>query len=134
MSSATPDTTGQIVAQYTNPGISICIDKGWYPGTQLYQNVRKLETLHTLDAVSTAKADAIIKESADQRYGCGWGAGSVLFPITDEQVAKLVELEAQAKADAEAKEAELDAAEAAEFRTARGLTLNEDMACEDSSY
>jgi hypothetical protein len=91
----------------------IYTDNGHYEGTILELNVRKLGLVQKLENISIMNDYARAITESVEGYGCGWGDTSKLYPVTDEQVDKLIKLneeigaerkareEAQYKADAE---------------------------------
>ena len=85
------DTTGQLVMRLTDSmtRIEIARDGGSYEGAIAELNVRMLDILHTLKLnLRHAGVRAIFDRG--EGYGCGWGEGSSLYPITEAEMGALV--------------------------------------------
>ncbi len=118
------DTTGQVVMQITDNGAMIAEDLGWYKGTIEAYNVRKIRAIKTYSGMGykTPVVMAIIDTRAG--YGCTRGAGSMLYPVTADDIAAL---------DAAVVAKGIDTIEA-DLVSARGLTLSQEMDREDTVY
>lgn len=85
MTTAThPDTTGRKAVRATDFGgrVVVVIDRGPYPDTKPELNVRKLEELEELPGL-TVSSSSYPKGTP---YGSGWGAGTGLILVTDEEI------------------------------------------------
>jgi len=87
----------------------IYTDNGHYEGTIPEYNVRKLGLVHKLENISIMNKYAQEIINSVEGYGCGWGDTSKLYPVTDEQIEKLIEINEQIGAEKAVREkAELE--------------------------
>lgn len=91
------DTTGTRVMRTTDQGITIATDGGHYPNTVQKYNCRILTGSTEIQALWSFNAPEAAKELIDTitargGYGSAWGSGSILFPITKDEEARLIEI------------------------------------------
>jgi hypothetical protein len=90
------DTTGKLVITFADSGTRTIVarDRGWYEGTKPEYNMRKIETLRTLElTITSPPVRALV--SRVPGYGCSWGDTSMLYPVAEADVAALVTHEAE---------------------------------------
>lgn len=95
------NTTGKRIIRFEESGtlVIVATDSGHYDGTQESLNIRRLKDIKEIGFCGVdyknlkSLSDQIVKTRTG--YGDAWGAGSMLFPITQEEEAELVEAAAK---------------------------------------
>ena len=83
-------TTGTKIVAAESVGLIIAEDVGWYSGTIQEYNIRRLRQLHELNL---SLMNPVFNDIANrgEGYGGGWGDIGILYPVSDDDIAKLLE-------------------------------------------